>query len=263
MRTKMIQILFLLAVVSALAGPVAAGEYQLILGKGTEVCEACLKNLQQQPVEDAVCDRQYAAGLELSAPEWKSLDLHEHTEFYKRVAKLVDDGNELSKNADFDDSKIFKEFLETTVKINRASMAMAHIDINNDGKLEWVLQYRGGNCRKEFHGYPGFYQSVLLVLADDRRTIDYAKTDLLVQHLFQGVKYRIGIPHFQLYQVFAYKGTVYFDKWNGGGGDKEDPITLKLDQPDINTLSVYRVNKNQTNKVCQIRLFPPDIAPHN
>lgn len=263
MRTKMLQSVFLLAVVGALAGPVAAGDYQLILGKGTEVCEACLKNLQQQPVEDAVCDRQYAAGLELSAPEWKSLDLREHTEFYKRVAKLVDDGNEFARNADFDDPKIFKGFLETTVKINRASMATAYVDIDNDGKLEWVLRYRGGNCRNEFHGFPGFYQSALLVLTDDRRTIDYAKTDLLVQHLFKEAKYRIGIPHFQLYQVFTYKGTVYFDKWDGGGGDKEDPITLKLDQPDVNTLSVYRVNKNQTSKICQIRLFPPDIEPHN
>jgi hypothetical protein len=88
MRTKMLQSVFLLAVVGALAGPVAAGDYQLILGKGTEVCEACLKNLQQQPVEDAVCDRQYAAGLELSAPEWKSLDLREHTEFISGLPSL-------------------------------------------------------------------------------------------------------------------------------------------------------------------------------
>jgi hypothetical protein len=255
MRTKIVQILFLLGVVGALAGPVAAGEYQLILGQGEEVCEACLKNLQQQPAEEAVCDRQYAADLGLRAPEWKPLDLQEHTELYTRVAKLVTRGRETAKDKDFDDPASFKKFLETTMKINRASMEMVHVDIDNDGTREWMLRYRGGNCRREFHGFGSTYDSALLVMAEDRRTIDYGKTDSLIQHESRGPRYLIGIPMFQLYKIFTHKETVYFDKWDGGGGSK-------LPRADANTLSVYRVNKGQTSKVCQIRLYPPDAIPY-
>jgi hypothetical protein len=264
MRTKIIQILFLLAVVSALARPVAAGEYQLILGKGTEVCEACLKNLQQQPVEEAVCDRQYDPVIGLHSAKWTELDLREHAELLKRINSLVNSGNE-SAHSTFDNPKTLKEYVEGGTVRNRLPtmvMAIADIDIDNDGQPDNVLRYEQGKCRNMFGGWQYFYESVLLKLADDRSTIDYARTDPLIQHISKGPQYLVGIPDFQIYQVFTHKGTVYFDKWNGGG-DKEDPITLKLDQPDVNTLSVYRVNKNQTNKICRIRLFPADIEPHN
>lgn len=262
MRKTACQIVFLLAVVGALAGPVAAGDYQLILGKGTEVCEACLKNLQQQPVENAVCDRQYDPAIGLHSAQWTELILPKHAEFYKRVSNLIDRGNEGRRDPDLGDSKQLEEFLHV-MSMTRVSMATASVDIDNDGNFNQLLRYQSGNCRKEFHGYHGFYQSALLSLADDQRTIDYARTDLLVQHYSKTSRYPVGLPHFQIYQVFTHKGAVYFDKWDGGGSDKEDPITLKLDQPDVNTLSVYRVNKNQTGKICQIRLFPPTSAPHN
>jgi len=142
-------------------------------------------------------------------------------------------------------------------------MALTDVDIDQDGQADHVLRYEQGKCRRMFEGFPYFYESALLVLDDDRRTIDYARTDLLVQHLFKNAKYRVGIPNFQLYQVFSYKGTVYLDKWNGGGGDKQDSTTLTLHQPEANTVSVYLVNKGQANKLCQIRLFPTDVAPHN
>jgi hypothetical protein len=250
MRTKACQIVFLLAVVGALAGPVAAGDYQLILGKGIEVCEACLKNLQQQPVEAAVCDRQYATDLGFSAPEWTPLDPGEHAEFYKRIINLIDEGDEFTRNPNLDDPKNFQRAIE----FDRLALTTTNID--NDGEPERLLRWSHGTCLNMFRGFFYRYMSVLLVLAKDQRMVDRSKSDLLLQHASKGPKYLVGDPHLQLYQVFTYKGTVYFDKWDGGG---------ESDHPEINanTLSVYRLNKGQTNKTCQIRLFPPGIEPHN
>lgn len=258
MRTKMVQILFLLGVVGALAGPVMAGEYQLVLGEGTEVCEACLKNLQQQPVEEAVCDRQYNPAIGLHSAQWADLDLRNHAEFLKRIYNLINLGNE-SAHGEFDDSKTLKEYVEggpIRKWLPTMIMAMANIDIDNDGQPDKLLRYEQGKCRNMFGGWEYMYMSALLSLADDRRTIDYVKTDPLVQHGSKDPQHLVGIPNFQLYQIFTHKETVYFDKWDGGGGSKQ----LRLDS---NTLSVYRVNKGQASKICQIRLFPPDTAPHN
>lgn len=254
MRTKIVQILFFLGVVGALAEPVAAGEYQLILGQGEEVCEACLKNLQQQPAEEAICDRQYAADLGLRAPEWEPLDLREHTELYKRASNLIDRGSEGRRDPDLGDPKQLAEFLRV-MEMTRASMSTASVDIDNDGRLDQLVRYQSGNCKRQFSGFGSFYQSAILIMAEDGRTIDYVKTDPLVQHQSKGSNYPVGIPNFQLYQIFAHKGTIYVDKWDGGGGSK--PL-----RADGNSLSVYRVAKGQASKLCQIRLFPPDAIPY-
>lgn len=221
-----------------------AEDYELILGKGVELCEVCLKNLRRQSVEEAVCDRKYAANLGLSAPEWTPLDLREHVNFYKRVSNLVERGNEFAKNRNFDDPKNFEAFFPGALK--RDSMEITVVDIDNDAKPDELLRFRSGNCKNMFSGFQHFYESALLVLTDNRRAIDLTASGLLAQHLFVSPTQPVGIPHFQIYQVFSYKGRTYFDKWDGGGG-------IKGRQEGVRTISLYRTMKGQTEKVCQFR----------
>ena len=233
--------------------------YEIIKGKGVEVCEVCLENLRRQSVEEAVCDRKYAADLGLSTPEWTPLDLREHADLFNRAYKLIGLGNEFAHSAEFDDPKILQEYLQggpARRRLPTVVMAVTDVDIDRDGQPDHLLRYEEGKCMKMFEGFQYFYESALLALNDDRRTVDYAKTDLLIQHQDKGAKFRVGSPDYQLYQVFIYKSLVYFDKWDGGGGSTRP-------RPDTNTLSVYRVMKTGTEKVCQIRLFPVEAVPHN
>ena len=243
----------------------SAGDYEIIVGKGVELCEACLQNLLRQSAEEAACDRRYAPDLGFGQPEWETLALQGHVELYKRMSNLVRSGKEDLPKPDLGNPSERDEFIRVE-EITRGALSAVHIDIDNDGQLDRVLKYQSGNCRRNFHGYNIFYQSALVVVVGDHRAIDYPKTDLLVQHFPDASKfldmYRIGMPHYQMYQVFTYKGTVYFDRWDRVGQEL-DPITRKAIGPDRNTVSIYEVRQGQARRTCQIRLFPPDSVPHN
>lgn len=110
-----------------------------------------------------------------------------------------------------------------------------------------------------FGGWDYFYESALVMLKEDGRSVNYTKTKPLVQYPSEGLKgmdyrdaFKVGIIHYQMYQVFTYKGTVYFDKWDGGSRPA-----------DTNTLSIYQVDRDRTRRLCQFRLFPPDVRPHH
>lgn len=257
---------FVLGLLWLLMPNLAAAEgYEIIQGKGEELCEMCLKNLLRQTAEEAVCDRQYAPDLGFGQPEWETLDLQEHVELYKRMSNLVRSGKEDLSKPDLGNPSERDEFIRME-EMTRGALSAARTDIDNDGQLDRVLKYQSGNCRRNFHGYNVFYQSALLVVVGDQWAIDYPKTDLLVQHFPDASKfrdkYRIGMPHYQMYQVFTYKGTVYFDRWDRVGQEL-DPITRKAIGPDRNTVSVYQTRQGKARRVCQIRLFPPDVEPHN
>jgi len=234
----------------------AAGDYEIIVGKGEALCEACLENLRRQPVVEAICDRQYAKDLGLNQVEWMTLDLVKHMDLLKRMSNLIGGGNE-SYQGMFEDPRKLQEYAEgggIRKKLPTIVLRMAEVDIDQDGTRDQLLKYEEGQCRLIFSGFQYFYESALVVLKADRSTVDYMKTDSLVQHQDKGTKYQVGIPTYQLYDAFQYRGQVYFDKWDGGGGSKQP-------RPDRNTLSVYQVRKEQAKKVCQIRLFPRSEIP--
>ena len=52
----------------------SAGEYQLAIGEGVDVCEACKRNLERMTVHPA-CERDYSRQLGLGTPEWKPFDV--------------------------------------------------------------------------------------------------------------------------------------------------------------------------------------------
>ena len=87
-----------LGLVLVVAGmPAGAGGYEILEGKGTELCEVCLQNLLRQSAEEAVCDRQYASELGLHKVEWAPLNLVDHTGLLMRMDNLINGGNESAK----------------------------------------------------------------------------------------------------------------------------------------------------------------------
>ena len=256
-----------------IANGTTARAYEIILGKGVELCEACLQNLLRQSAEEAVCDRQYASDLGLRKVQWAPFNLVDHTGLLMRMDNLINSGNESAKGIFENDHRKAKEYAEggpvrkllPTIVLERAE-----VDIDHDGIPDRLLRYEQGKCRRMFGGWEYFYESALVVFKEDDRSVDYPKTDLLAQHFLDASdalkfrdKYRIGIPHYQMYQVFTYKGTVYFDRWDGSGQEGRYSVTRKDGESDRNTVSIYKARQGQVRKICQIRLFPTDSIPHN
>ena len=229
---------------SPLASWAESQGFEAIEGRGVEVCEVCLKNLEQQSLEQTTCERQYNEGLGLQIAQWTKLDLRSHLDLFKHVIGLIADGDELAK-----DPNLAPKVIDEYLKINHLHRTTTNID--NDGSDEDVLRWITGNCHNKFRGFPTRYMSALLVLSKDQQAqkqmIDRPKSDLLVQHLFKDESRPIGIPDYQLYGVFTYKGRAYFDKWDGGGG-------TRAKRPEEDTLSVYHVINARTERLCQFRL---------
>ena len=222
--------------------------FDVVEGKGVEVCEVCLQNLEQQSLEQATCERQYNQALGLQTAQWTELDLRTHLDLFKHVIGLIADGDELAKDPNLAPSLAPKD-IDEYLQINHLRRTTMNID--NDGPDEDVLRWITGNCHNKFRGFPTRYMSALLVLSKDhqaqKQMIDRPKSDLLVQHLFKSESRPIGIPGDQMYGVFTYKGRVYFDKWDGGGG-------TRARRPEEDTLSVYHVINARTERLCQFRL---------
>jgi len=240
--------------------PAGARGYEILEGKGTELCEVCLQNLLRQSAEEAVCDRQYASELGLNKVAWAQLNLPDHVELLMRMNSLVRSGREAGGGL-FANVKEATEYARGGADGKRPPaivMERADVDFDHDGVPDQVLRYEVRTCKRKFAGWPSLYESALVVLKPNGQIVDYAKTDLLIQYpLLEDLKskyrdtWRSGIFHLQMYQVFTYKGSVYFDRWDGGSG------------PDTNTISIYQTRQGQARRVCHIRLFSPDDVPHN
>ncbi len=84
---------FVLGMLWLLIADVAtAGSYVLAIGKGIEVCEAYLKNLNSFPKHPPmVCDRPLNHQFtDFNKPAWKELDGQEHLELLKQIWRSFD-----------------------------------------------------------------------------------------------------------------------------------------------------------------------------
>src|SRR5207244_2656660 len=87
MMKKAVAYFFLLA--QLIPGTVFAGDYKMVLGKGIEVCEAYLKNLNSFPkAPPMVCERPLNPELkDFQKPEWKALDVGENFALLKEILR--------------------------------------------------------------------------------------------------------------------------------------------------------------------------------
>ena len=173
----------------------------MVLGKGIEVCEAYLKNVNSFPKEPPmVCERKLNPSMpDLKKPVWQPLDAKQHFDLMKEIDRVR---HHVTKEEYGRFSEKYMPFLQQSVETGAIRLSVAELDVNEDGIPEEVLQYENGECDplNESHFATPFGRTYL-VLAPDSTGIDEQKSKWFA------VGGRLGL--------FLFKGQVFIDHWAG------------------------------------------------
>lgn len=179
-----------------------AGEYEVVHGKGQELCEVCRQNLEQM-TEHPACERTYNLALGLNAPEWKPFDVLANLGAMKQVMKFLQTGDEFAKDDYVMGKEQYEHNLKTIVADGQPWAFLTQVDIDNDGDLDQVLRMPSKGCNLRYQGYHVAYDAPILALKKNLTGIDRAKTNLLVQNPQRSVRLP-GDTNYQMYSVFTY-----------------------------------------------------------
>ena len=203
-----------------IADLVSAGDYKLVLGKGIEVCEAYLKNLNSFPKAPAmVCERPLNPDLrELRRPNWESLRVMDNLDLLGQVERHL----RRMTQEQFEQQK--EDWLATVkqrVTKHLLRMSLTKLDVDKDGLLEDVVLYENPvDCdakNETTFAHPG--GRAIFVLTSDGTQIDHKATELAFPT-------GGGRPDF-----FIYKGQVYQTTWAGNLGFKDGQIDVYTPVP--------------------------------
>ena len=227
--------------------PAHAGRYELVTGKGVEVCEAYLKNLNAfDRTEPLVCEREiHPSAKDFKIVEWKKLDAWENRELVKNIELFLNNHPRGKPNGNI---QKWEEGVRDRAESVHLGISITQIDIDNDGKPENVVKYYDGSCA----GSTRKYAIPILVVNSNLRTLDVERTMWLMQNPTVVVKNPnpqygdiiSGPPtggwEGVMYDIFLYRNRPYFDRW---GTYRYDSATLK----------VYQTNKDKTAEICTYR----------
>ena len=215
-----------------------AGEYVLVLGKGIEVCEAYLKNLNSFPDDPPmVCERKVNPKFpEFSKPVWQPLDALKHLDLIEQIERWK------PYETGFEDPKRREEILariKARIENEKVQLAVTDLDIEQNGTTtkETVLRYEFANCdpanESNFAGLPGraFY-----VLNPEKTQIDVEKSKSFYFALRA--------------DVFLFKDRVYLTRWAGDLGFKNGTLSVTSPLHAINyrTSCDYRYKARPTRR---------------
>lgn len=276
----------LLLSLSFIAIPSDAGRYELIKGKGVDVCEAYEKSLNSfQPKVPMVCGRPVSSKLGFDKPNWKQIDSFPNGAV---IAETFWDFTEFLWQRDVNPVRYFRsdkwpQWKGTSTQYKEAYRAyrdnrerllidkpplFAEFDIDNDGKRDRIYFE---------HPCGSVYGDLLAVLSSNYKTIDRQRTERLMPHpsfkrmglgVFRPVKKGDwGIPPLFVergfmpvedamsdahYDVFLYKGITYIDQWWSSHPDfkgKSDTVAGRL--------RVYQPTPTGTVEICIYRFVYP------
>jgi hypothetical protein len=258
-----------------------ADRYELVKGKGVEVCEAYEKNLnsvnQRPPMR---CQRMLNPNFkDFAKPEWGRIDattgvIPKIDEFlWKRDANPI--YYVLPKDwAKWVGTKEQYAAARRRYLVNRERRFMighltarVDIDIDNDGTVDNVYLDRACNA----------YGALLLVLNDKGSDIDQKKTELVMRHPSRAAQglgelrriakgeqqspdlAKLGVVpvedslHWAFYDVFLYKRISYFDLWWYAHSSY-------LGKPDyeVGELHVFSAKGPDVREVCTYRVVSGD-----
>ena len=197
-----------------IADVATAGNYVLMVGKGIEVCEAYLKNLNSFPDDPPmVCERKVNPKFpEFSKPAWQPLDALEHLDLLEQIQrqKLSHIEEEYIRNRE----KLIAWFKEYIVS-GRIRLALANIDIERNGTTanETVLQYEYADCdpanESNFAGLSGraFY-----VLSPGKIQIEVERSK--------------SVHFYDRADIFLFKDRVYLTHWGGDLGFRNGTLSV-------------------------------------
>ena len=213
-----------------------AGDYELVVGKGTPLCEACLKNLEQMTTHP-VCDHVYRPQLGLGSPAWEKLDVYKHKNLYKRASKYLGFGDEFANNHILDDDEQLQKYLSHEIPGGLA-MHRAQVDLDNDGTPEQVLKLTSHECRSTRL----MYGTDLVVFSPNLDGVKKAVSDQIKQTYVESTD-QAGAN--QTYGVFTYRGKTYFDLWNAYYRD--------VARRHHDGLTIYAIESGTMKTLCELQ----------
>ncbi len=186
-----------------------AGDYKLVLGKGIEVCEAYLKNLNSFPNDPPmVCERPLNPKLiESSRPKWQPLEFWPNRHLLRQAIRQHA-SNQAYTDEEFEKRDPYDKW-EANMQGRLSERAMtfhtAKLHVDQDGTEETVLRFDTAwpcDPTDEFtFSYAGGIE--FYILTPDGQRIDGQKTGLI----FHG---HAGRP-----DLFLHKGRVFETHWFG------------------------------------------------
>ncbi len=201
-----------------------AGHYELVNGKGVEVCEAYLKNLNSfHPVEPMRCDRLVNHEFkDFQKPEWDQVDGLKDFDLIVKVDALLRPRYYANIKRE-----VILSSLRKNIETGNYKFSLVTVDIDNDGQTEPILRYLD-SC---WPGSKGPWGTPLVVLQQDMLDVDQAKSEQAATGH--------GVTGYQgsIYDVFRYKDLTYFDYWS----EETGPLRVMLTE------------HGTTNEVCQLR----------
>jgi len=223
-----------------LVGMAHAGRYELVKGKGVEVCEAYKKNLNSfKPSEPMRCDRLVNPEFkDFQKPKWERIDGLANYSLIESAYEFLEKPSGPGRKADL-------EGLRENIKAQNEpyTFSTATVDIDNDGKPERVLRYFD-TCIP--FGTKGRYGTPLLVVAADGRQVDSVKTSRVMHNRGHdsGPGYPVGRWSYAMYDVFVYRSATYFDRSSDFVGER-------------GFLRVFSIQNNATKEVCHYKYTKP------
>ncbi|TKB72940.1 MAG: hypothetical protein E8D46_10700 [Nitrospira sp.] len=182
-----------------------AGDYMMMVGKGFEVCEAYLKNLNSFPNHPPmVCDRPLNPKLkEFSKPAWQQVDILQNFDLLGKIEQTLRGMTDEQWNQQ---SEQWEMKVRERVASGWLGMSTTGVDVDRDGNGEQVLRYvndPGGCDPKNQATYSTPSGSKLFALTPDHRGLDVWKSGNF-NHIG-------GRP-----ELFLFKDQVYLTTWAGG-----------------------------------------------
>lgn len=231
MRQELFIFAILLALADiALADVAYAGRYEIVKGKGVDVCEAYRKNLNSFNLhEPMICERQISPEMkDFQKPEWKELDAWENRQLVRKINRFLGIGM----------AEDWENSLKWDIEHRHLVMYLSQIDIDNDGQRENMLKFAEGSCPMTRQ-----YGTSLLVLSEDKKDIDIKTVPLM-----QNTKVVPGGPisegwEFSMYDIFLYRSKIYFDRWSQSQ-DQTGFLKVFVTEKDIVTSGI-------TKEVCR------------
>jgi len=273
--------LMVIGLLGGCSSPAKAGGYEIVKGKGVEVCEAYKENLNSfKPVIPMYCERLVNPSMtNFKKPQWKQLDVFKQSNVIKKIDLFFwrRDANPVYyfpveewktwKGTNKQYAQAFKGYKADRNGRGFIGHYVSKLDINNDGVNEQV--YLDNTCSS------GAYGVLMLVLNDSQTEIDISKSQHVLQHsnrkeaglgefqpLLPGSS--TGSPftklfgynfnkvpdslHHAFYDVFQFKKKTYFDLWwrkHHGLKGKPDNIAEQL--------QVFMTENNITKEICRYK----------
>jgi len=235
--TKTLLVILLLSTFPSAYG----GQYRLIKGEGIEVCEAYAKNLNSFENRFPMwCERKLNPAMsDFSKPLWEKMDPREHMDLLKTIERDFDFllFGDINRNL-----KEWERYTNGKIEIAHLRMWQTRVDINNDGQADNLIKLHEGDCPSTRH-----FAIALLLLNESKTAIDIKSV-----HLFQNINATTSVgggTGFAMYDVFAYKDKVYFDRWSQS---KIETGFLRV------FVTEHFVPGGFTEEICTYRSSPPN-----